>query len=94
MSDIFSSSGRASESEMVVPVDLPSVKPHSQCSVRKVSSLLKLRQRKQPHFPALASLTDTECTPTAGSHILPPTDASQHLCPEGTNDIYANETDN
>lgn len=44
---------------MVVPVDLPSVKPHSQCFVRRVSSSLKLRQRKQLCFPASASLTDT-----------------------------------
>jgi len=79
---------------MVVPVDLPSVKPQSQCFVRRVNSSLKLRQRKQLDFPALASLTDTDCTahmhPTAGSHILQPTDIPQHLCPEGANDIYVN----
>lgn len=55
---------------MVVPVDLPSVKPHSQCFVKRVSSSLKLRQRKQLCFPASASLTDTKftaCTPSTGS---------------------------
>lgn len=75
---------------MVVPVDLPSVKPRSQCFVRRVNSSLKLWHRKQLHFPALASLTYTECTahtPTAGSHILQPTDIPQHLCPEGAKNI-------
>lgn len=63
-----------SESEMVVPVDLPSVKPRCQCFVKRVSSSLKLRQRKQLHFPALASLTDrVHCTNTHSRKPYPPT---------------------
>lgn len=63
-----------SESEMVVPVDLPSVKPRSQCLVRRVNSSLKLWQRKQLDFPALASLTDrVHCTHTHSRKPYPPT---------------------